>query len=203
MTDRLLLEFDGAQKRYGEVLALSVQRFELRQGARILVHGGNGSGKSTLLRVIAGITQLSAGTLTRGPEYLRLRVVLVPQNGGVFPHLTVREHLEIWGRLYDRRVADPAISPHIARLGLLNLLERRVRDLSGGFQRLVALASALCVNPDGLLLDEPFNGLDVRKTEDLASSLERLAPRLAFMLVTGHRESPLPFLTGALDLGGG
>ncbi len=141
--------------RFGEVVALPATTLALAPGERLGVRGPNGSGKSTLLRVLAGLQPLSAGRI----EGLLPggRCVLVHQR----PHLfrgTPRSNVAYALRLAGRPASDAL--GWLERLGAGHLADRSVAGLSGGERRRVALARALARDPEVLLLDEPFAGLD-------------------------------------------
>ena len=130
--------------------------------------GPSGSGKSTLLEMIAGIepgaaVALNGADISSHPPELR-RVGYVPQEGCLFPHLSVRENL-----LFAPRAKDPQ---EVARaLDLESLLERTPKELSGGEKRRVALGRAILSEPELLLLDEPFAGLDAERRRAAMSLL--------------------------------
>jgi ABC-2 type transport system ATP-binding protein len=149
--------------------------------------GANASGKSTLLRLLAGITRPSQGRIRRSLQARRLRLVLVPQSGGLYPALTLVENIEVIGRLFGVDIADDDRAiPGLYELGLHDLVDRRVGELSGGYRRLAAIAVAAATNPDGLMIDEPFAALDPQKTELLQGFLASMRERLRFIVVTGH-----------------
>lgn len=141
--------------RYGGVEALALARIDIDVGARLGVQGPNGSGKSTLLRVLAGLQPLTRGNLEGAPP--RGRTVLVHQRPYFFrgtAHDNVAYALGLHGR---PRSAAAAL---LERLGAAHLAERRAGALSGGEGRRVAIARALAVEPEVLLVDEPYAALD-------------------------------------------
>jgi molybdate transport system ATP-binding protein len=168
---------------------------DLATDARVVgIVGASGAGKSTLLRVVAGLERRAVGTVRVGgavwqdgatfvPAWER-GVGWVPQDGVLFPHLTVRENLAYAARL--------PVEPVAARLGVAALLDRRPRSLSGGERQRVALGRALCAAPRLLLLDEPFAALDrplrARLAEEVGAwARERAVP----MLVVSHDPADL------------
>lgn len=135
-------------------------------GEVLVVIGPNGAGKSTLLRAIAG---LEPGRVRVGDddwtdrEVPRRRVGYVFQDQSLFPHLSALDNVAFGPRARgrSRREADAAARTWLERFGIADLAGRRPRELSGGQAQRVAIARALATDPDVLLLDEPFTGLDV------------------------------------------
>ncbi len=144
--------------------------------------GPSGAGKTTLLEVIAGLRRPAAGVVAldgailtaagEGSAFVRpehRNIGYVTQDGALFPHRTVEENLR-----YGLRPGGPAWSEVIATLEIGALLERSVRDLSGGERRRVALGRALLASPRLLLLDEPLAGLEDELRERLGAYLRRV-----------------------------
>lgn len=150
-----MIRLEGVQVRFGEVLALDAASLELDAGERLGVTGPNGCGKSTLLRVLAGLLPPTAGRATGllAPG----RVVLVHQRPYLFRG-TAAENVAWAARIAGQRPADAGA--WLERFGAAHLADRAARDLSGGERRRVALARAMAVAPEMLLLDEPFAALD-------------------------------------------
>ena len=141
--------------RFGDVLALRLAALDIEPGTHLAVHGPNGVGKTTLLRILAGVIEPSDGTVEGLPP--PGRAVLVHQQPYLFRG-TARDNVAYALRLAGRDVGEAG--PLLARVGAEALADRAARDLSGGERRRVALARALAVEPELLLLDEPFAALD-------------------------------------------
>ncbi len=145
-------------------------------GEVLVVIGPNGAGKSTLLRTIAG---LEPGRVRVGDEdwtereVPRRRVGYVFQDQSLFPHLSALDNVAFGPRARgrSRREADGAARAWLERFGIADLAGRRPRELSGGQAQRVAIARALATDPDVLLLDEPFTGLDVSAQMALRNEL--------------------------------
>jgi ABC-type multidrug transport system ATPase subunit len=196
-----LLQLHQAVKHYGRRRVLSIEHLALHRGERLLVLGANGSGKSTLLRVMAGVASLSAGRLERSAHYESLRVCLLPQAGGLLGDLTLADNLRQWALLTGAApLPDLARQWYLREFDLLPYLDTRCRDLSGGFQRLAALACALSTRPQGLFADEPLSGIDAGHAKVTTDRLgdERLG--LQFLVVTGHDPNLLPSASRTLRL---
>ena len=145
-------------------------------GEVMVVIGPNGAGKSTLLRTIAG---LEPGRVRVGDEdwtdraVPRRRVGYVFQDQSLFPHLSALDNVAFGPRArgLGRREADATARAWLERFGIADLAGRRPRELSGGQAQRVAIARALATDPDVLLLDEPFTGLDVSAQMALRNEL--------------------------------
>ncbi len=173
------------------------QSLSLQTDARHLaIRGRSGIGKSRLLRIVAGLLdatgRLRVGARiffddeTRLPPNAR-RAALVPQDAVLFPHLDVRGNLG-----FAKGVEASAIEEVAAWLELTELLARAPRHLSGGEKQRVALGRALLSQPELLLLDEPFTGVDVKTEEAIIKLLRSLREEGRVMLVSTHNLGSVP-----------
>ena len=172
----------GANKRYADFAALDNVDFEVPSGSLTALLGPSGSGKSTLLRTIAGLDQPDTGTITiNGSDVTnvppqRRGIGFVFQHYAAFKHLTVRDNVGFGLRI--RRRPKTEIKEKVDNLlevvGLSGFQTRYPNQLSGGQRQRMALARALAVDPQVLLLDEPFGALDAKVREDLRAWLRRL-----------------------------
>jgi iron(III) transport system ATP-binding protein len=180
------------EKRYTRERVVHVGHFELHEDDRVLVTGSNGSGKSTLLRLIAGISRVDSGQIIRGGRILKGGLGYVPQSGGLYPEVTVRENLAIRRRLWRRPQLAPDSCWYVREMGLTDFLDKLPAELSGGTQRVATIAAALHVDPDWLLFDEPFYGLDAERRKILREHLERIATQFACLMITSPGENDIP-----------
>ena len=159
------IAFDGTSKRYQNgTLALSEVSWSIPVGARVCLLGPNGSGKTTSIRLLEGALAPTTGWVSllgaevNGPGYreARQRAGVVPQNAGMYTDLSTAEYLELVRRVYGRGDVGRAIES----FGLGEHRDKRLAQLSGGFQRRAVVAAALLSEPELLLLDEPTVGLD-------------------------------------------
>ena len=176
----------GLDKSFGAHQVLNGLDLEVPEGSLTAILGPSGSGKTTLLRILAGFEHADAGTVRIGsaiadgpgvflpPE--RRRIGYVPQEGSLFPHLTVAANVAFglnrrtWGR--DRRARRCA--DLLDAVGLGGLDRRYPHQLSGGQQQRVALARALAVAPEVVLLDEPFASLDANLRASVRADVQQL-----------------------------
>ncbi|MDQ8039149.1 MAG: nitrate/sulfonate/bicarbonate ABC transporter ATP-binding protein [Rickettsiella sp.] len=164
------------KKEQQELLVLDNVNFELYEGEIVALLGKSGSGKSTLLRIIAGLAEPTNGTVTYRNQVVRAPVqgmAMVFQNFALLPWLTVLENVELGlealGIPHNERRVRALKAIDI--IGLDGFESAYPRELSGGMRQRVGFARALVVNPDVLLMDEPFSALDVLTAENLKSDL--------------------------------
>ena len=189
------VELRGVAKRYGATPVLHDVDLEVPDGSTTAILGASGSGKTTLLRLVAGFDQIDAGTVSiggrtmdDGHHFTRAQdrgVGYVPQEGALFPHLTVAGNI---GFGVPRRQRD-RVADLITMVGLDGLARRYPHELSGGQQQRVALARALAIRPRVVLLDEPFSSLDATLRTSLRRDMARvLAETGTTALVVTHDE---------------
>ncbi|WP_326546115.1 TOBE-like domain-containing protein [Mycolicibacterium sp. ND9-15] len=180
MSDAIVVR--GANKHYGDFAALDNVDFEVPAGSLTALLGPSGSGKSTLLRAIAGLDQPDTGTITiNGRDVTnvppqRRGIGFVFQHYAAFKHLTVRDNVAFGLKIRKRPKAEIAekVDNLLEVVGLAGFQTRYPNQLSGGQRQRMALARALAVDPQVLLLDEPFGALDAKVREDLRAWLRRL-----------------------------
>ncbi len=180
MTDAIIVR--GANKHYGDFAALDNVDFEVPSGSLTALLGPSGSGKSTLLRAIAGLDQPDTGTITingrdvTGVPPQRRGIGFVFQHYAAFKHLTVRDNVAFGLKIRKKPKAEikEKVDNLLEVVGLAGFQTRYPNQLSGGQRQRMALARALAVDPEVLLLDEPFGALDAKVREDLRAWLRRL-----------------------------
>ena len=161
-----MLGFDGATKRFGSLTALDLCSFAARPGRLTGFLGPNGAGKTTAMRAVFGLVELDAGTVRwQGRPVTaaeRVRFGYMPEERGLYPRMRVRDQLVYLGQLRGRAAKDAgrSVDGWLERLGLAARAGDRLDALSHGNQQRVQLIAALVGDPDLLVLDEPFAGLD-------------------------------------------
>ncbi len=187
------LEVEHVSKSFGRTLALDDVSGQIAAGEAVLLLGPNGAGKTTLLRLCATLLRPSRGRIriagldvaAHGAAARRHLAVLGHQSF-LYPDLSVLENLAFYARLYGLPAPAARIATLVERLGLGGWTHRPVRALSRGFVQRCALARALLHDPDVLLLDEPFTGLDAEARERLCAVLRETHQRGAALLMSTH-----------------
>ncbi|MBN1824842.1 MAG: heme ABC exporter ATP-binding protein CcmA [Candidatus Eisenbacteria bacterium] len=189
-----VLEVLGLGRRFGAVRAPERVDLELGAGETALLLGANGTGKTTLLRMIAGLLPPSEGEVRvgglsprRDGAEARRRIGFLSHAPGLYPELTAAENLRFFARLYGAREHGARVAGLLEESGLAGWEEEPVRSFSRGMIQRLALARVFLHDPDLLLLDEPFTGLDRRGTEALADRLARRAAAGGTALLATHR----------------
>lgn len=191
----IMLEVLGLTKHYAGIPAVEEVSFTVRPGEILGYLGPNGSGKSTTVKMITGLLQPTRGRivldgeeLRAGPEKYKRRLGYVPEEPQLYAFLSGREYLQLCGRL--RAMPQPELDRKIdAMLALFGLSEARfsaIASYSKGMRQKVLLASALLHDPDLIVLDEPFSGLDVTTAQVLKALLGDLAQAGKMILYSSH-----------------
>jgi len=190
-----MLELRHVSKRFTGIIAVNDVSFQARPGEITAYLGPNGSGKSTTMKMVAGLMEVTSGSILFNGQPIerdlmahKRRMAYVPEEPHLYTHLSGLEYLVMVGQLRD---LPP--KPTAARIdGLLQLLSLHpsrhaaIAGYSKGMRQKVLLAAALLHNPDLLLLDEPFSGLDVGTGLVLRSVILELAARGKVVLFSSH-----------------
>jgi len=191
-----MLEARGLTKRYGGFLALDRVDFQVRRGEILGYLGPNGSGKSTTVNTVVGLIDSSAGSLRLDGVHIlddtvgyKRRIGYVPEEPHLYTHLTAAEYLMLVGRLRD--LSERTLATRVPELlRLLLLWDSRYATMaaySKGMRQRVLLAGALLHNPDLLVLDEPFSGLDVTAGLLFRTLLRMFVAENRMVLFSTHR----------------
>jgi heme exporter protein A len=188
----------GVEKRYGDKRVLRGVRFDLARDGFLLVTGPNGSGKTTLLRLCAGLAIPTSGELEVTLE--RGRLGYLAHEPLVYRELTALENLDLYGKLYRVAERRERIGMLLERFGLWDARHDRADSYSRGMMQRLALCRTLLHDPDLLVLDEPYSGLDEEGASLLDRELEERRPSCAFLVSTHDPARIERFATSKLAL---
>ena len=191
-----MFEAIGLTKRYPRLTALDAVSFQIAPGEILGYLGPNGSGKSTTIKIITGLVDATAGRVrlhgvdaAGDPPAFRARIGYVPEEPYLYTHLTAPEYLRLVGRI--RGLAGSRLEADISTLlELLDLAPASgglMTSFSKGMRQRVLVAAALLHDPELLILDEPFSGLDVNASVLLRALLVALAERGKMILLSSHQ----------------
>jgi multiple sugar transport system ATP-binding protein len=176
----------NVHKSYGSVAAVKNVNLAINDREFVVLVGPSGCGKSTTLRMIAGLEEISAGTIAIGGQVVNhlqpkdRDIAMVFQNYALYQHMSVRDNLAFG--LRNRRVPEAEIAAAVAQaariLSIEPLLDRRPRQLSGGQQQRVALGRCIVRNPKVFLFDEPLSNLDAQLRAQMRLELKELRLRV-------------------------
>lgn len=190
-----MIEVNGVHKSFGKVVAVEDVSFTAQNGRITGILGPNGAGKTTTLRMVYAVLKPDRGqalvdgfnTLTDAHE-VRRRIGVLPDARGLYPRLTVREHIRYFGRLHglEGKPLEANIDDLLLLLDMKDFADRRAEGLSMGQRLKVAIARAMVHKPDNILLDEPTNGLDVMSTRAMRTVIRRLRDEGRCVLFSSH-----------------
>src|ERR1700733_13272027 len=190
-----MLEARSLTKYYNHTPAVRNVSFTIRPGEILGYLGSNGAGKSTTVKMLTGLIDPSEGQiLYQGRSVhsdftaFQRRIGYVPEEAHLYPHLTGREYLQLSGRLrgMPRRALEPKMDEFLRAFNLWDDRHSPLSAYSKGMRQKILLSAALLHDPDILILDEPFSGLDVTSALMLRSLLRALAGRGKMILYSSH-----------------
>lgn len=182
------LEFKSVTKLFGRMAALNRVGFSVERGEILALLGPNGAGKSTLFGCLLGLLRPSDGKVLLRENPIeasdQLGFGYLPERIALYPQRSVWDNGAFFARL--KNCAPAELERQLKRVGLYAVAERPVRQLSKGMLQRLGLAIALCGQPDLLVLDEPFNGLDPALLDSLQKILREENERGATLLISTH-----------------
>jgi ABC-2 type transport system ATP-binding protein len=191
-----VLELDGVTKRYGGFLAVDRVSFVAPRGRILGLLGPNGAGKTSTLRMILGITQPDEGKIAvfgqePGGRRVQRRIGYLPEERGLYKRMRTRDTIIYFAMLkgMGRRRAGKRADALLSELGLADVADRRIEALSKGMAQKVQLMTAIAHEPELLILDEPFSGLDPINQNELEAAIRRLAKAGTTILFSTHTMS--------------
>jgi len=190
-------------KTYGTRQILEGVSFKVEPGTVAAIIGKNGCGKSTLLALAAGVLLPDSGRVLLGGQdlakhpALRRRIGYLAQGDSLFEELSVGDNLRFWGSACGLRGSAVTDNPFARLLGLDEFWQKRISRLSGGMRRRVAICASLLHDPEYILLDEPFSGLDMLYRQELSCFLRRIKEMGKTIIYTTHSPEELAALGDA------
>jgi ABC-2 type transport system ATP-binding protein len=191
-----VLRVAQAYKTFGTTVALDGAELALERGQLLLLLGPNGAGKTTLVRAVAGRVRLDQGQIELLGQKLngaagnaRRSLGVVPQEIALYPLLTARENLEVFGRFHGLGGAPLAeqVSGALAWTGLADRADEPIKGFSGGMKRRLNIACGVLHKPEVVLLDEPTVGVDPQSRERIWEMLDKLKQAGASLVLTTHQ----------------
>ncbi len=190
---RPALELRDVSKHFGDFQALNGVCLRVEPGDSILLYGPNGAGKTTLLRVLSTLARPSEGKVLYAdadvlahPAAAKAAIGFVSHTTFLYGELTARENLEFVGKLFGLTDSPQRVTGALDLFHLRERAETPVRELSRGYQQRVSLARAFLHDPQFLLLDEPFTGLDAASTESLQAVMQHLQGQGKALIFSTH-----------------
>lgn len=199
-----IIEVSNLKKSFGTLDVLKQITFDVNKNEVVAVIGSSGSGKSTMLRSLVHLEEIDGGTITVSGENLvndgvyakpqeikriTSKMGMVFQHFNLFPHLTVKENLELSPKLVKKEsaaIVQQRSADLLDKIGLTNWANSYPANLSGGQKQRVAIARALMMNPEILLFDEPTSALDPELTGEVLQVMKDLAEEQMTMVVVTH-----------------
>jgi ABC-2 type transport system ATP-binding protein len=190
-----MLEVRNLSKRYSGILVVDRVSFTLRPGEILGYLGPNGAGKSTTVKMLTGLVEPTQGEIlfhgenvVRDMKGFQRRIGYVAEEAHLYPHLTGREYLQLAGRLHGlrRNVLEAKMDELLRLFGLWEDRHSLLASYSKGMRQKILLSAALLHDPELLILDEPFSGLDVNAAMVLRSLIRALAERDKLVLYSSH-----------------
>lgn len=190
-----MIEVRNLRKSFKDLVAVENVSFSAKDGEITGLIGPNGAGKTTTMRILYTIMRPDSGqALVDGfdavadPQQVQRRIGVLPDNRGLYPRLTAREHVRYCGRLHGMKgeALESSIEEMIDTLVMRDVADRRTKGFSKGQTLKVALARALVHKPHNVMLDEPTNGLDVDSSRAVRDMVRRIRDEGRCVLFSSH-----------------
>ena len=191
-----LIKIQDLRKQYGPHVALRGIDLEVGQGEYLTVFGPNGAGKTTLVKILATLLKPTSGRveidghpILKRSGYIKKRIGLLSHQSFLYPHLTGRENLAFYASLYGIGRAESRLGELISEFALEGKIDDQVLTYSRGMQQRLSLARALIHDPDIILFDEPYSGLDQHAARMLKFLLVKVKGEGRTVVMTTHNIS--------------
>ena len=189
------IETKDLTKKFKDKVAVNNLDLQIKTGELFALLGVNGAGKTTTIKMLSGLILPTSGSITTlnmdmKKDTLKIKEILnvSPQETAIAPNLTVRENLDFMAGVYQIKNKDDKINELIKLFKLNEVLNKRAKTLSGGWQRKVSIAISLINDPKILFLDEPTLGLDVIARKELWKIISELKGKITIILTTHYME---------------
>ena len=189
------IETSKLTKKYKNKIAVDGINLQIKKGELFALLGTNGAGKTTTIKMLSGIILPTSGNIkienmNMDNEVFKIKEILniSPQETAVAPNLTVKENLEFMSGVYQIKNKDNKINKLIKDFKLEEILNKKAKTLSGGWQRRLSIAISLINDPKVLFLDEPTLGLDVIARKELWKIINELKGKMTIILTTHYME---------------
>jgi sodium transport system ATP-binding protein len=190
-----MIEVQQLSKRFKKLQAVDGVTFIARDGEILGLLGANGAGKTTTMRIVSATLRPTSGTVhvggfdvTHQPDEVRRVLGVMPENWGLYGHLSPRDHLRFFGRMFGMEPAalEKRIDGLVALLQMQDYADRKCEDFSKGMKQKVSLARTLLHDPANLLLDEPTSGLDVMSARQVREIVIALRAEGRCLILSTH-----------------
>ena len=189
------IEINDLTKKFKDKVAVNNISLKIRDGELFALLGTNGAGKTTTIKMLSGLLLPTSGSITiekmdMKKNSLKIKEILnvSPQETAIAPNLTVKENLEFMAGVYQIKNKEEKIEELIKLFKLSDVVNKKAKKLSGGYQRRVSIAISLINDPKILFLDEPTLGLDVIARKELWKIINSLKGKITIILTTHYME---------------
>ena len=189
------IEIKNLTKKYKEKIAVDNMSLNIKKGELFALLGVNGAGKTTTIKMLSGLILPTSGSIKildmdMKKDTLKIKELLnvSPQETAIAPNLTVKENLEFMAGVYQIKDKQDKIDELVKLFKLKDVLNKKAKTLSGGWQRKVSIAISLINDPKILFLDEPTLGLDVLARKELWKIINELKGKITIILTTHYME---------------
>ena len=189
------IETKSLIKKYKDKIAVNGIDLEIKEGELFALLGVNGAGKTTTIKMLSGLILPTGGSITIDGKDMKKDVFKIkeilnvsPQETAIAPNLTVKENLDFMAGVYQIKNKNKKIKELVEQFKLDEVLNRKAKNLSGGWQRKVSIAISLINDPKILFLDEPTLGLDVIARKELWKIIEEMKGKKTIILTTHYME---------------
>ena len=195
LNNMVAIETKNLTKKFKDKTAVNNVNLSIKEGEIFSLLGTNGAGKTTAIKMLSGLILPTSGDITienmsMKKDVLKIKQILnvSPQETAIAPNLTVKENLEFMAGVYQIKDKNQKIKDLVEMFKLGEVLNKRAKTLSGGWQRKVSIAISLVNDPKILFLDEPTLGLDVIARKELWKIIEKLKGKVTIILTTHYME---------------